>query len=140
MQMRNVQKCQYHQTDKILFSHTGMKELISLSPSFLQVYANGIRNIDLHFIVRRLAAPVICVLLLCLCLPYTVSKGVTPLLGMSLETSVSLRDVWIFLYLSVHNKDHFLVVRGLISAYSCFLSSFPWPDERWPNEKIIPLI
>ncbi|KAA8586688.1 hypothetical protein FQN60_016380 [Etheostoma spectabile] len=31
-----------------------------------QVYANGIRNIDLNFIVRGLAAPVICVLLLSL--------------------------------------------------------------------------
>uniref|UniRef100_A0A3P8X694 E3 ubiquitin-protein ligase MARCHF6 n=1 Tax=Cynoglossus semilaevis TaxID=244447 RepID=A0A3P8X694_CYNSE len=50
-----------------------------------QVYANGIRNIDLYFILRRLAAPVICVLLLSLCVPYTVSKGVTPLLGVQPE-------------------------------------------------------
>lgn len=45
------------------------------------MYANGIRNIDLHFIVRGLAAPVICVLLLSLSVPYTISKGITPLLG-----------------------------------------------------------
>ncbi|KAI4809852.1 hypothetical protein KUCAC02_018710 [Chaenocephalus aceratus] len=43
-----------------------------------QVYANGIRNIDLHFILRGLAAPVICVLLLSLSVPYTISIGVTP--------------------------------------------------------------
>uniref|UniRef100_A0A8C8G4I5 E3 ubiquitin-protein ligase MARCHF6 n=1 Tax=Oncorhynchus tshawytscha TaxID=74940 RepID=A0A8C8G4I5_ONCTS len=42
-----------------------------------QVYANGIRNIDLHFIIRKLAAPVICVLLLSLCVPYVISAGVT---------------------------------------------------------------
>lgn len=46
-----------------------------------QVYANGIRNIDLHYIVRRLAAPVISVLLLSLCVPYVIASGVVPLLG-----------------------------------------------------------
>ncbi|KAF3858516.1 hypothetical protein F7725_011717, partial [Dissostichus mawsoni] len=50
-----------------------------------QVYANGIRNIDLHFIVRGLAAPVICVLLLSLTVPYTISIGITPLLGVTPE-------------------------------------------------------
>lgn len=38
---------------------------------------------DLLFVVRGLAAPVICVLLLALSVPYTLSKGVTPLLGES---------------------------------------------------------
>ncbi|KAJ4936812.1 hypothetical protein JOQ06_001398 [Pogonophryne albipinna] len=50
-----------------------------------QVYANGIRNIDLHFIVRGLATPVICVLLLSLSVPYTISIGITPLLGVTPE-------------------------------------------------------
>ncbi|KAK5888741.1 hypothetical protein CesoFtcFv8_014801 [Champsocephalus esox] len=50
-----------------------------------QVYANGIRNIDLHFILRGLAAPVICVLLLSLSVPYTISIGITPLLGVTPE-------------------------------------------------------
>uniref|UniRef100_G3SZL8 E3 ubiquitin-protein ligase MARCHF6 n=1 Tax=Loxodonta africana TaxID=9785 RepID=G3SZL8_LOXAF len=45
------------------------------------VYANGIRNIDLHYIVRKLAAPVISVLLLCLCVPYVIASGIVPLLG-----------------------------------------------------------
>lgn len=36
---------------------------------------------DLHFIVHGLAAPVICILLLALSVPYTISKGITPLLG-----------------------------------------------------------
>ncbi|XP_016120221.1 E3 ubiquitin-protein ligase MARCH6-like, partial [Sinocyclocheilus grahami] len=46
-----------------------------------QVYANGIRNIDLHFIIRKLAAPVIAVLLLSLCIPYVIAVGIVPLLG-----------------------------------------------------------
>uniref|UniRef100_A0A2K6RXD1 RING-type E3 ubiquitin transferase n=1 Tax=Rhinopithecus roxellana TaxID=61622 RepID=A0A2K6RXD1_RHIRO len=50
-----------------------------------QVYANGIRNIDLHYIVRRLAAPVISVLLLSLCVPYVIASGVVPLLGVTAE-------------------------------------------------------
>ncbi|KAL4663160.1 hypothetical protein H8957_014003 [Semnopithecus entellus] len=50
-----------------------------------QVYANGIRNIDLHYIVRRLAAPVISVLLLSLCVPYVIASGVAPLLGVTAE-------------------------------------------------------
>uniref|UniRef100_A0A671K866 RING-type E3 ubiquitin transferase n=1 Tax=Sinocyclocheilus anshuiensis TaxID=1608454 RepID=A0A671K866_9TELE len=45
-----------------------------------QVYANGIRNIDLHFIIRKLAAPVIAVLLLSLCIPYVIAVGIVPLL------------------------------------------------------------
>uniref|UniRef100_A0AAZ3PV42 E3 ubiquitin-protein ligase MARCHF6 n=1 Tax=Oncorhynchus tshawytscha TaxID=74940 RepID=A0AAZ3PV42_ONCTS len=46
-----------------------------------QVYANGIRNIDLHFIIRKLAAPVICVLLLSLCVPYVISAGIVPIVA-----------------------------------------------------------
>lgn len=49
--------------------------------SLFQVYANGIRNIDLHYIIRKLAAPVISVLLLSLCVPYVIASGVVPLLG-----------------------------------------------------------
>ncbi|XP_029498563.1 E3 ubiquitin-protein ligase MARCHF6-like isoform X1 [Oncorhynchus nerka] len=46
-----------------------------------QVYANGIRNIDLHFIIRKLAAPVICVLLVSLCVPYVISAGIVPIIA-----------------------------------------------------------
>ncbi|MEQ2219142.1 hypothetical protein XENOCAPTIV_013163, partial [Xenoophorus captivus] len=69
---------------------------VSITSSFLQVYANGIRNIDLHFIVRRLAAPVICLLLLSLCVPYSISKGLTPLLGIALNVYLSCRCVFGF--------------------------------------------
>ena len=50
-------------------------------PPTPQVYANGIRNIDLHFIIRKLAAPVISVLLLSLCVPYIIATGVVPFVG-----------------------------------------------------------
>lgn len=48
---------------------------------FTKVYANGIRNIDLHFIIQKLAAPVISALLLSLCVPYVIAVGITPLIG-----------------------------------------------------------
>lgn len=53
-----------------------------------QVYANGIRNIDLQFIIRKLAAPVISVLLLSLCVPYVIAAGVVPAVGECLVTCV----------------------------------------------------
>ncbi|XP_056277580.1 E3 ubiquitin-protein ligase MARCHF6-like isoform X3 [Pseudoliparis swirei] len=67
-----------------------------------QVYANGIRNIDLHFIVRGLAAPVICVLLLSLSVPYTICKGITPLLGVQPEMQTLVeRRIYPFLLMVV---------------------------------------
>ncbi|XP_068423101.1 E3 ubiquitin-protein ligase MARCHF6-like isoform X2 [Clinocottus analis] len=67
-----------------------------------QVYANGIRNIDLHFIVRGLAAPVIGVLLLSLSVPYTISKGITPLLGVQPEMQTLVeRRIYPFLLMVV---------------------------------------
>ena len=72
------------------------------------MYANGIRNIDLHFIVRGLAAPVICVLLLSLSVPYTVSKGITPLLGGSLCTIMCLFEREYSGTVTTHNKLQFL--------------------------------
>lgn len=113
---------------------TGTKKTsVSLSPSFLQVYANGIRNIDLHFIVRRLAAPVICVLLLCLCVPYTISKGVTPLLGMFLNACVCGTHGY-FCKCSP-DKEQSSVARGLISCALPPSDIFYFCDwtQRWPN-------
>lgn len=59
-----------------------------------QVYANGIRNIDLQFIIRKLAAPVISVLLLALCVPYVIAAGVVPAVGgfNSEDTSLPASD------------------------------------------------
>ena len=59
-------------------------------PPVFQVYANGIRNIDLQYIVRKLAAPVISVLLLSLCVPYVIASGIVPLLGGFIHISTFL--------------------------------------------------
>uniref|UniRef100_A0A8C7X795 E3 ubiquitin-protein ligase MARCHF6 n=1 Tax=Oryzias sinensis TaxID=183150 RepID=A0A8C7X795_9TELE len=91
-----------------------------------QVYANGIRNIDLHFIVRRLAAPVICVLLLSLCVPYTISKGITPLLGESMQTLVE-RRIYPFL----------LMVVVLLAILSFQIRQFKRLYEHIKNDKYL---
>ncbi|NXD11309.1 MARH6 ligase, partial [Nothocercus nigrocapillus] len=74
-----------------------------------QVYANGIRNIDLHFIIRKLAAPVISVLLLSLCVPYIIASGVVPLLGVTAEMqNLVQRRIYPFLLMVV-------VLMGILS-------------------------
>nr|XP_010955576.2 E3 ubiquitin-protein ligase MARCHF6 isoform X2 [Camelus bactrianus] len=74
-----------------------------------QVYANGIRNIDLHYIIRRLAAPVISVLLLSLCVPYVIASGVVPLLGVTAEMqNLVHRRIYPFLLMVV-------VLMGILS-------------------------
>ncbi|EMP29226.1 E3 ubiquitin-protein ligase MARCH6 [Chelonia mydas] len=74
-----------------------------------QVYANGIRNIDLHFIIRKLATPVISVLLLSLCIPYIIASGVVPLLGVTAEMqNLVQRRIYPFLLMVV-------VLMGILS-------------------------
>ncbi|XP_051985155.1 E3 ubiquitin-protein ligase MARCHF6 [Xyrauchen texanus] len=74
-----------------------------------QVYANGIRNIDLHFIIRKLAAPVIAVLLLSLCIPYVIVVGIVPLLGVTMEMqNLVQRRIYPFLLMVV-------VLMGILS-------------------------
>ncbi|XP_048867137.1 E3 ubiquitin-protein ligase MARCHF6 [Brienomyrus brachyistius] len=67
-----------------------------------QVYANGIRNIDLHFIIRKLAAPVIAVLLLSLCVPYVIAAGIVPAVGVTKEMqNLVQRRIYPFLLMVV---------------------------------------
>ncbi|MCI4377639.1 hypothetical protein PGIGA_G00205790 [Pangasianodon gigas] len=74
-----------------------------------QVYANGIRNIDLHFIIRKLAAPVIAVLLLSLCVPYVIAVGIVPIIGVTLEMqNLVQRRIYPFLLMVV-------VLMGILS-------------------------
>nr|XP_020860063.1 E3 ubiquitin-protein ligase MARCH6 isoform X1 [Phascolarctos cinereus] len=74
-----------------------------------QVYANGIRNIDLHYIIRKLAAPVISVLLLSLCVPYIIASGIVPLLGVTAEMqNLVQRRIYPFLLMVV-------VLMGILS-------------------------
>uniref|UniRef100_A0A8C6NLX2 E3 ubiquitin-protein ligase MARCHF6 n=1 Tax=Nothobranchius furzeri TaxID=105023 RepID=A0A8C6NLX2_NOTFU len=93
-----------------------------------QVYANGIRNLDLHFIVRRLAAPVICVLLLSLCVPYTLSKGIAPLLGVQPEMQTLVeRRIYPFL----------LMVVVLLAILSFQIQQFKRLYEHIKNDKYL---
>uniref|UniRef100_A0A8C3B4Y3 RING-type E3 ubiquitin transferase n=1 Tax=Cyclopterus lumpus TaxID=8103 RepID=A0A8C3B4Y3_CYCLU len=93
-----------------------------------QVYANGIRNIDLHFIVRGLAAPVICVLLLSLSVPYTICKGITPLLGVQPEMQTLVeRRIYPFL----------LMVAILLSILFFQIRQFKRLYEHIKNDKYL---
>ena len=46
-----------------------------------RVYQQGIRHMDVGFILRRLCLPVLCVLSLNLAVPYVVAKSIVPALG-----------------------------------------------------------
>ncbi|XP_023678192.1 E3 ubiquitin-protein ligase MARCHF6-like isoform X2 [Paramormyrops kingsleyae] len=67
-----------------------------------QVYANGIRNMDLHFIIQKLAVPVISVLLLSLCVPYVIAAGIVPVMGVTVEMqNLVQRRIYPFLLMVV---------------------------------------
>lgn len=53
-----------------------------------RAYNDGIREIDLKFIVTELAAPVICCFGLALAIPYAMAYGILPLLITHLETQI----------------------------------------------------
>ncbi|KAK3085869.1 hypothetical protein FSP39_009847 [Pinctada imbricata] len=63
-----------------------------------QVYNDGIRNMNLRFIITKLCAPVIGVLGMSLSLPYVASKSIVPFLGFSFEVeNLVLRRIYPFL-------------------------------------------
>ncbi|XP_075070474.1 E3 ubiquitin-protein ligase MARCHF6 [Mixophyes fleayi] len=93
-----------------------------------QVYANGIRNIDLHFIIRKLAAPVISVLLLSLCIPCIISAGIVPLIGVTPEMqNLVQRRIYPFL----------LMVVILIAILSFQIRQFKRLYEHIKNDKYL---
>lgn len=93
-----------------------------------QVYANGIRNIDLHYIIRKLAAPVISVLLLSLCVPYVIASGVVPLLGVTAEMqNLVHRRIYPFL----------LMVVVLMAVLSFQVRQFKRLYEHIKNDKYL---
>ncbi|XP_045922083.1 E3 ubiquitin-protein ligase MARCHF6 [Micropterus dolomieu] len=93
-----------------------------------QVYANGIRNIDLHFIIRKLAAPVISVLLLSLCVPYVIAAGVVPAVGVTPEMEILMqRRIYPFL----------LMVVSLIGILSFQIRQFKRLYEHIKNDKYL---
>ncbi|KAK9527832.1 hypothetical protein VZT92_014357 [Zoarces viviparus] len=93
-----------------------------------QVYANGIRNIDLQFIIRKLAAPVISVLLLSLCVPYVIAAGVVPTVGVIPEMEILMqRRIYPFL----------LMVVSLIGILSFQIRQFKRLYEHIKNDKYL---
>lgn len=87
-----------------------------------QVYANGIRNIDLHFIIQKLAAPVISVLLLSLCVPYIVASGITPLLGKCNGNADFIFGPYIQLRFTVELYGHHYIIK----ISNLYLLQFKW--------------
>ncbi|XP_010892361.3 E3 ubiquitin-protein ligase MARCH6 isoform X2 [Esox lucius] len=93
-----------------------------------QVYANGIRNIDLHFIIRKLAAPVLCVLLVSLCGPYVISAGIVPIVGVTMEMQILVqRRIYPFL----------LMVVMLLGILSFQIRQFKRLYEHIKNDKYL---
>uniref|UniRef100_A0A1A8EKX9 E3 ubiquitin-protein ligase MARCHF6 n=1 Tax=Nothobranchius korthausae TaxID=1143690 RepID=A0A1A8EKX9_9TELE len=93
-----------------------------------QVYANGIRNIDLQFIIRRLAAPVITVLLLSLCVPYVIAAGVVPAVGVTAEMEILMqRRIYPFL----------LMIVSLVGILSFQIRQFKRLYEHIKNDKYL---
>ncbi|CAK9817654.1 E3 ubiquitin-protein ligase MARCHF6 [Anthophora quadrimaculata] len=65
-----------------------------------RAYNDGIREIDLKFIVTKLAAPVICCFGLALAVPYAVAHGIVPFFITNLQTQILIaRRLYPFLVL-----------------------------------------
>lgn len=63
---------------KQMFCYCGSTNILSY---LFQVYNDGIRNINLRFILTKLCAPVIGVLGMSLSVPYVVARSIVPFLG-----------------------------------------------------------
>lgn len=65
-----------------------------------RAYNDGIREMDLRFIVTELAAPVICCFGLALAVPYAVAYGIVPLFVTNIQTQILIaRRLYPFLLL-----------------------------------------
>ncbi|PVD21136.1 hypothetical protein C0Q70_19302 [Pomacea canaliculata] len=63
-----------------------------------QVYNDGLRNMNLYYILNKLCLPVVCVLGMMLALPYIIAKSFLPALGFSFEIqNLVLRRIYPFL-------------------------------------------
>ncbi|XP_055784251.1 E3 ubiquitin-protein ligase MARCHF6-like isoform X2 [Salvelinus fontinalis] len=99
-----------------------------------QVYANGIRNIDLHFIICKLAAPVISVLLLSLCVPYAIAAGVVPAVGLSGVSGVT-PEMQILIQRRIY--PFLLMVVSIIGILSFQIRQFKRLYEHIKNDKYL---
>uniref|UniRef100_A0A8C4NV49 E3 ubiquitin-protein ligase MARCHF6 n=1 Tax=Dicentrarchus labrax TaxID=13489 RepID=A0A8C4NV49_DICLA len=112
----------------VLVLHCSFFKACNDCKHYPQVYANGIRNIDLQFIIRKLAAPVISVLLLSLCVPYVIAAGVVPAVGVTPEMEILMqRRIYPFL----------LMVVSLIGILSFQIRQFKRLYEHIKNDKYL---
>lgn len=105
---------------------------------FLQVYNDGIRNMNLRFILTKLCAPVIGVLGMSLSVPYVVARSIVPFLGMLFLTAIVKTDSssW---FVSDNNPCEpsweCLCIRMLY-----YFSGFPFEVENLVLRRIYPFL
>uniref|UniRef100_A0A336KFC9 RING-type E3 ubiquitin transferase n=1 Tax=Culicoides sonorensis TaxID=179676 RepID=A0A336KFC9_CULSO len=73
---------------KIACALTVMGPEWPLKRAIEQAYRDGLRDIDLKFIIRELAAPVITVFGLCLAIPYVIAHSIMPIFFVSQHTRI----------------------------------------------------
>lgn len=93
-----------------------------------RAYNEGIREMDLKFVIKELAAPVICCFGLALAVPYAVAYGIVPLLVTNLQTQILVaRRLYPFLLLVI-----------LVCAVICFqIRQFKKLYEHIKNDKYL---
>lgn len=93
-----------------------------------RAYNDGIREMDLRFIVTELAAPVICCFGLALAIPYAVAYGIIPLLVPNIQMQILIaRRLYPFL----------LLVNGVGIVISIQIRQFKKLYEHIKNDKYL---
>lgn len=93
-----------------------------------RAYNEGIREMDLKFIITELAAPVICCFGLALAVPYAVAYGIVPLLVTNLQTQI----------LIARRLYPFLLLVSLVCIVICFqIRQFKKLYEHIKNDKYL---
>ncbi|XP_015110584.1 E3 ubiquitin-protein ligase MARCH6 isoform X2 [Diachasma alloeum] len=87
---------------KIATAITMMGPEWKLRTAIEKAYNDGVREMDLKFVITELAAPVICVFGLALAIPYAIAYGIIPLFVTNLQTQILIaRRLYPFLLLII---------------------------------------
>lgn len=93
-----------------------------------RAYNDGMRDMDLKFVVTELAAPVICCFGLALAVPYAVAYGIVPLFVTNLQTQI----------LIARRLYPFLLLVHLVCVVICFqIRQFKKLYEHIKNDKYL---
>ncbi|KAK2579697.1 hypothetical protein KPH14_011044 [Odynerus spinipes] len=93
-----------------------------------RAYNEGIREMDLKFVITELAAPVICCFGLALAVPYAVAYGIVPLLVTNLQTQI----------LIARRLYPFLLLVNVVCIVICFqIRQFKKLYEHIKNDKYL---